>query len=141
MNLRHPLHRMLVPLCLAALLQACAAPGADAPWPERTVRIEQLRPTGLGRISVPRGPQALQGPSGSTALRVHVDAQGEVVRVALLEGSGNAALDAAAIRAVRTARFEPYRENGVAVPVTAIAPMQFLQRTHVSPPGFDSRGY
>lgn len=130
-------------LVAAALLPACATPPADAPWPERTVRIEELRRTAPLRISVPRDGVARnsQWPSGTAALRVHVDADGEVQRVALLQGSGNSTLDAAAIRGMRTTRFAPYLDGGVAVPVTAIAPMAFLQRVHLSPSGIDGFGH
>lgn len=117
------------------LLSGCATPADDEPWPARTVPIEALRPLAPIRVAVPldRAERGEPVASGSAAMRVHVAADGAVQRVALLQGSGNSTLDAAAIRAMRTARFRPYEVDGVAVPVTAIAPMHFFRRRHSSP--------
>lgn len=64
-------------------------------------------------------------PAGTVVLRMHVDETGQVLRSAILESSGHANLDEAALHAARTARFAPHRIAGEATAVTVVAPMHF----------------
>lgn len=64
-------------------------------------------------------------PTGTVVLRMHVDETGQVLRSAVLESSGHANLDEAALHAARTARFVPHRIDGTAAAVTVVAPMHF----------------
>lgn len=64
-------------------------------------------------------------PAGTVVLRMHVDETGQVLRAAVLESSGHANLDEAALHAARTARYAPHRIDGVATAVTVVAPMHF----------------
>lgn len=51
-------------------------------------------------------------------IKIEVDAKGKISPT-LIESSGNAKVDREFLRAVRTAQFQPYTENGVAVPFVA----------------------
>jgi TonB family protein len=62
---------------------------------------------------------------GVTLLRVHVVADGAAADVEVLSSSGHAVLDAAAVRAVRTWRFEPARHNGRPVAAAVRLPVRF----------------
>ena len=64
-------------------------------------------------------------PPGTVVLRMHVDETGQVVRSAVMQSSGHANLDEAALHAARTARFAPHRIGGVPTAVTVLAPMHF----------------
>ena len=52
------------------------------------------------------------GHQGSVLLRITIGADGRVLGVELLEGSGYARLDQAALAAVRSWRFSPGTEDG-----------------------------
>jgi protein TonB len=65
------------------------------------------------------------GEEGSVLCRLHLTVEGTVVRVEVLESSGSARLDEAAQEALAAWRFEPRREDGVAVPGTHLHRVTF----------------
>ena len=65
------------------------------------------------------------GESGTVWLRVRVDAAGLPMQVQLHRSSGYARLDEQALWAMRQARFKPHTEDGRAVEVEVIAPIEY----------------
>ncbi len=65
------------------------------------------------------------GESGTVWLRVRVDPSGLPVQVQLHRSSGYARLDEQALWAMRQARFKPHTEDGHAVEVEVIAPIEY----------------
>jgi protein TonB len=65
------------------------------------------------------------GIEGRVKVRVLVGENGRPQEVALGESSGDAALDQAAMDAVRDWRFEPAKRNGVPVRAWAVVPVEF----------------
>lgn len=112
--------RFVLLLC-AIHLYGCAS-SETYPWPERVVAIENMKQAvPIKRIEVPyRGDNK---PSGTVTLRLHVDEQGIVRRTSFIESSRHTGWDKAAIKTLSEARFVPYMVDGVAVPVTVLAPM------------------
>ena len=62
---------------------------------------------------------------GVALVRVLVNVEGGVDSAMIAEGSGNAALDSAALRGAREMAFEPARRNGQPVRVWARVPVHF----------------
>ncbi|HEU0231411.1 MAG TPA: energy transducer TonB [Burkholderiaceae bacterium] len=81
-----------------------------------------------GRPPTPRYPDAAlrRGQTGKVVIRVVISPQGNVVKATVERSSGHALLDAAALDAVRRARFRPYTENGVAYSARADIPIDFV---------------
>jgi protein TonB len=69
------------------------------------------------------------GEQGEVLLRVEIGADGQARQVLLARSSGSARLDAAAMAAVREARFNPYTEGGVPLAAWAPVPIQFILET------------
>jgi len=67
----------------------------------------------------------LQGWQGTVWLRLVIDRLGKVVSVDVVQSSGHAILDAAAVAAVRRWRGEPARDGGVAIETQEYLPVQF----------------
>jgi len=107
--------------CVVLLLCACG------PVAARNV-VDSLPQ--IATVAVPfRYPVALyeQRVEGDVTLRVHVDTNGTVVPESLrvVESSGNAQLDAAAMEGAPTLLFRPARLGGRAVPFTVLFPVKF----------------
>ena len=66
-----------------------------------------------------------RGQQGRVVLHVNVSAEGMPVTVAVVETSGFASLDAAAMSAVQRWRFMPATRAGTAVPAVAEVPVRF----------------
>ncbi|MCA0302782.1 MAG: energy transducer TonB [Proteobacteria bacterium] len=97
-------------------MQAAAAP--------RTVSVSQI-----GYL-VPPNPvypsrARRSGEQGTVTVRVLVDAAGRPTQATVQGSSGHAALDEAALSAVRAAQFRPYAERGLAQPVWVLIPINF----------------
>jgi protein TonB len=58
-------------------------------------------------------------------LEVDIEPSGEVRDARVVRSAGCPELDAAALEAVRRARFEPARRGGVPVPCTVLQPVVF----------------
>lgn len=87
------------------------------------------RPLGGYQVK-PRYPEAArrQGVEGTTLLKVHVNAQGLVADVLVASSAGYAALDLAAMEAVRQWKFEPAKQGQQAVAVWVMLPVRFTLR-------------
>ncbi|WP_430962579.1 energy transducer TonB [Rhodoferax potami] len=66
--------------------------------------------------------------TGPAILRVHISAEGTVLRTVLMESCGNTDLDEASLHAMRVMRFSPYTVDGVPVDVTLAVPMHIPKR-------------
>lgn len=69
-----------------------------------------------------------QDVEGRTLLRVRVTDLGRVDSVVVLESSGHAAFDSAAITGARELRFNPAKKDGKRIDVWAQVPVQFSKR-------------
>lgn len=121
----HPV-RLRVFLCatVLSLLGACATTGAERAWPTRLVGVEQMRPLQRIQTSLLVHRQS-SSPAATVVLRLHVDETGHVRQAEVMQSSALPRVDGAALGAMRKMTFAPYIENGVAVPVTVVAPMHF----------------
>jgi protein TonB len=61
--------------------------------------------------------------SSTVVVRINADVQGKITTVRLVKSSGNMKIDNEVLRAVRSARFNPYIVDGVGVPVYADLPI------------------
>lgn len=113
-------------LVLAALaVSACSTPpSADSPAAKQ-VAADQLRPVKRMRATLPSRDFQKSYPGGTTVLRLNIDVDGKVQDIHIDKTSGNASIDSAAARSLVGAVFVPYRENGVAIPVTTLMPVSF----------------
>jgi protein TonB len=66
-----------------------------------------------------------RGHEGTVLITVNVDARGDVVDVALRQGSPHPGLNRAALRAVRSWKFDPARRDGIAVEGRIDVPVVF----------------
>ena len=114
--------------------QAPSAPGATAgpsiaalPAPSPPEQITQTaRPRGGYQVRPVYPLAARQARAeGTTLLRVHISADGNIDDVQVQRSAGHAALDRAAAEAVRKWRFEPARNGPVAVAVWAVVHVEF----------------
>lgn len=133
LNPSRPLALVFATLAAVVLVAGCAGTQTDTGWPEKVIAFEKLRPQTPFRASIPVTSITEATPGGRAVLQVHVDEQGLVRRVLVVESSGSARQDGAAIDALKRTRFAPYAENGVAMPVTAVVPMQFPAMTGRKP--------
>ena len=111
-----------------AVLVGCASAPPEAPWPEQQVSIDDMRSTSpwVAKIPLPAADLVRDRSRNSTVvLEAQVASDGTVQRARVAQTSGNALLDEAALLSMRELRFVPYLENGVALPVTVVAPMTF----------------
>ncbi len=72
------------------------------------------------------------GEEGLVILRVLIDESGRVVSIEVQRSSGFARLDAAARRAVESAQFRPYVENGVPRSALAVVPIEFTWKSRAA---------
>jgi protein TonB len=105
---------------------AAAEPGLQpaAPAAPRTVQASQL-----GWLVAPNpvypSRSRRAGEQGTVMVRAFVDIAGRPSQVSLQASSGHAALDEAAVSAVRAAQFRAYAEGGRAQPVWVHVPIKF----------------
>lgn len=103
-----------------------SAPAASAaPAPAARPKIV----TGVAYINAPRpvypALDARMGNEGTVTLRVLINARGRAEKVDIQKSSGSQRMDDAARTAVMRATFRPYLEDGKAIPVYAIVPINF----------------
>ena len=101
-----------------------AAPALAAPAPRRQLPASAVRYLSPPPAEVPRASRRA-GESGTVWLRVVVDADGRPAQVLLHRSSGFVRLDEQALWAMRQARFKPHSEDGHAVEVEVIAPIEY----------------
>ncbi len=100
---------------------ALAPAAAPAPKP---VAASALRYAVLPPVELPLASRRL-GESGTVLLRVVFDTQGRVKQASVHRSSGFARLDEQALAAMRQARITPFLDNGVAIEVSALAPLAY----------------
>jgi len=103
------------------LANHAAQPVAARAGPPEIQNVQYARPIMLEYPPVSRR----LNESGVVIVRVLIDPDGKPVEVIVQKSSGHSRLDAAAVAAVRSALFRPYRENGVALPAQALVPIRF----------------
>jgi periplasmic protein TonB len=106
---------------VAAAAPATVAIAAAAPKP---VAATALRYALLPPVELPLVSRRL-GESGTVLLRVVFDTQGRVKQASVHRSSGFARLDDQALAAMRQARITPFLDNGIAIEVSAIAPLAY----------------
>lgn len=83
-----------------------------------------------GQISWVRSPKPsytnkdLQGSDRVIVVAVEADTSGRITNVRVTKSSGISALDQKIVRSVKSAKFRPYKENGVAYPFKAEQPFE-----------------
>lgn len=102
---------------------APAAPATPAtPAPPKTI-------SGVAYINAPRPSypplDARMGNEGTVTLRVLINEKGRAEKVEVQKSSGSLRMDDSARDAVLRALFKPYLEDGKAIPVYAIVPINF----------------
>jgi TonB family protein len=109
-------------LSATLMLNGCATTDARDEWPSTVVTIEDVKIAKPMRLVV--GYKVSKGaPIGTTVLRLHLNELGRVRNVSVLQSSGHANLDDAAINSAWDARFYPYIKEGKPVEVTLVMPM------------------
>jgi periplasmic protein TonB len=99
---------------------AVVAPPPTRPRIDHTAVRYRIEPP----AEVPRASRRA-GEAGTVWLRVVVDSSGSPTQVRLHRSSGFARLDEQALWAMRQARFWPHAEDGRAVEVEVIAPIEY----------------
>lgn len=74
-----------------------------------------------------------QGIEGETLLNVRVNERGEVDSAVVLQSSGHAAFDSAALAGVVDLRFSPARRAGKRIAVWARIPVRFRKKPEAAP--------
>lgn len=117
---------------MASAAPAPASPSASTsssvPGPATGDAIEPPRYTlGSAWCPAPEYPERarLRGHQGSVTLSVTVDETGRVGALAIVEGSGHALLDQAALNTIRSWRFAPATRNGIPVAATRTVVIRF----------------
>lgn len=109
-------------LCVTLMFSGCASTVRNGEWPSTVVTIEDVRMKKPMRLVV--GYKIRKGvPLGTTVLRLYLTEQGRIHDVGVMESSGHANLDEAAINAAWDASFHPYMKDGKPMAVTLIMPM------------------
>lgn len=117
-----------VPLNAPTPAPVLLAPPAPAPAPpppaRRQIDASAVRYLTEPPAEVPRASRRA-GEHGTVWLRVVVDVHGQPAQVRLHRSSGFARLDEQALWAMSQARFRPHTENGRAIEVEVIAPIEY----------------
>ena len=101
---------------------ATAAPAAPAPVTPPVFSADYLQNPAPAYPSLARR----QGQQGRVVLRVLVNATGAAEQLEVRTSSGHAALDGAALEAVRRWRFVPARQGAEPVPAWVLIPLNFF---------------
>lgn len=105
-----------------AAVAAPAPPVAAAPAAPKTITgVEYIRPPQPVYPSIARR----MGESGTVLLRVLIGEKGQAEQVVIQKSSGSSNLDEAGRQAVMRALYKPYIEDGKAIPVYALVPINF----------------
>lgn len=115
-----PYMKRLATAAIALCFSLCA--WADDDWPERLVKIEELRPLTHLQIAVPKV-RAAGDVTRPAVLKAHVDREGAVRRVMLLQTCGSPAHDEASLHAMRKMKFAPPLIDGQPADVSLVVPL------------------
>lgn len=107
-------------------IQTPPAPPAPPPPPPEPKTVP---PTAVRYVTPPSPVYPAQSKrlreTGRVVLRVEIGSDGRARQVLVSRSSGHARLDESAATSLRTARFAPYTENGVALVVWTLVPIEF----------------
>ncbi len=117
-------HAPPVAVALPAAVVPSASQAAPAPAAPRAVPTTAVRYVVAPEPAYPTTSRRL-GEAGEVRLRVEIGTDGRAGHVSIHHSSGFPRLDESAVAAVRTARFAPYTEQGVALVVWTIVPIAF----------------
>lgn len=107
---------------VAAPVAAVAPPAPAAPAAPKTITgVEYIRAPQPVYPSIARR----MGESGVVMLRVLIGEKGQAEQVTIQKSSGSEKLDEAGRQAVLRALYKPYIEDGKAIPVYALVPINF----------------
>ena len=114
------------PVPAASPAPAAAPPAPPSPPSPKTVSI------GGAGVQWSRSPKPsysnkdLQGETRVIVVHIEADEKGSIIkeRTRITKSSGISALDEKILRAVRSAKFKPYKENGIAYPIRAEQPFE-----------------
>ena len=113
---------------MAAAPEAPPAPAPPAPAPPppepKTIPSTAVRYITPPAPNYPTASKRLRE-AGRVVLRVEIGSDGRARQVMVSDSSGHARLDESAAASVRSARFAPYTENGVAMVVWTLVPIEF----------------
>lgn len=115
------------PTPVVALAPAPPAPASALPAPPpapRTLAITAVEYLAPPQLDYPLASRRLRE-QGRVRVRVLVGPGGAPLQMQLVQASGHARLDEAALATVRATRFKPYTENGVAQPFWVVMPLVF----------------
>lgn len=110
---------------------APVTPPAPAPAPPAPASPKSVSIGGAG-VQWSRSPKPaysnrdLQGEARTVVVLIEADEKGNIIkeRTRVVKSSGVSTLDDKILRAVRSAKFKPYKENGVAYPIRAEQPFE-----------------
>ncbi|WPD74591.1 TonB family protein [Dickeya fangzhongdai] len=108
------------PVAAAAGNRGNLAPGGSAAQPKSVASVGCMVP----EPEYPRRAERMQQ-EGNVLVRLVISAEGQLIRHDIARSSGYDALDQAALAAVAQARCTPYRENGQAITVMTLQPVNF----------------
>jgi protein TonB len=110
-----------------------AAPAQAAPQPAAAAPPAAPKTVGASQVSYLVAPHPVYperarraGETGRVLLRVMIDVTGRPAQAMVATSSGHAALDEAALSALRAAQFRPYVEGGLPQAVWVVIPINFL---------------
>lgn len=104
-----------------------SAPAAETPAPRQAKIDAPPKPRRAIRPDYPRGARQ-RGEQGSVVLEIRVDADGRVAEVRVVDSTGFPELDAAAVKAVKSASFTPAKSDGEPVAASARISLTFRLR-------------
>jgi protein TonB len=127
-----PAQQAVVPASVAAPAAAPVSPAAPSAPQSIAVTTEHAQPMTVNSVEYVQAPKPdypiaskRLGEQGKVVLRILINEQGLPERVDIHQATGFARLDEAARQAAMRAVFKPHRENGRAVPVFVMVPVNF----------------
>ena len=72
----------------------------------------------------------LDGQTRTVVVHIEANEKGVITSARIARSSGVAALDEKILRSVRSSKFKPYKENGVAYPISADQPFELTLNPH-----------
>lgn len=104
-----------------------AQPVVERPAPTPTTRSVSIGGSGVQWSRSPKISYTnsdLKGEARAGTVLVEADEKGKITNVRITKSTGVPALDEKILRQVRSAKFKPYKENGVAYPIRAEQPFE-----------------
>ena len=131
-----PVERVVKPAPVATVTETKVVQAAPKPTPA-PVTLAPVVPAAPKTVSIggsgvqwSRSPKPtysnrdLQGETRTVVVLIEANEKGAITHAQITRSSGLPALDQKILRAVRSAKFKPYKENGVAYPIRAEQPFE-----------------